>query len=47
MGRRHDWLSIVMVYSRRHSRPYRIALITTVTLDLMFFNALLYSYVAL
>jgi hypothetical protein len=43
MGRRHDWFSVVMVYSRRYSRPYRVALITTATLALMFFNALLYQ----
>jgi hypothetical protein len=35
MGRRHDWFSIVMVYSRVYPRPFRIALIFTSTIALM------------
>lgn len=42
MAERHDWFSIAFVYSAVYPRPFRIALIVTATLVLMFLNALLY-----
>jgi hypothetical protein len=43
LGRRHDWFSIAMTYSALHSRPFRVAIITTSALVLMFVNAILYA----
>jgi len=42
MSERHDWFSIVFVYSAVYSRPFRIALIVSATMVLMFLNAVLY-----
>jgi hypothetical protein len=38
MGKRHDWFSIAVVYSSVYPRPFRIALIFTATMILMYVN---------
>jgi hypothetical protein len=35
LGRRHDWLSIVLVYSKRLPRATRVAVIVTGTVTVM------------
>lgn len=42
MAKRHDYFSVVFVYSKIYSRPFRVAIICTTTLLLMFTNAVLY-----
>jgi hypothetical protein len=43
MAKRHDWATVLLVYSPRHPRPFRVAAITTAMLSLMFTNALLFK----
>ena len=43
MAHRQDWFSFVAVYSQAYPAPYRMAAILSVTLALMFMNAMLYS----
>jgi len=43
VGRRHQWLSVALVYHRYYPRVIRVTIITSAVFLVMFANALLYS----